>query len=535
MSDPRRISRRVVCAASVAATWAPVRRARGASEPPVIPAAPAPASVSVLQFGADRTSAASSVAAFNRAIAWANARATQTSGVSIAVPDGAYRIDADLDPILASNVYLQATRAAVLNVSAPGAVFTWTGGAFGGGILGGMSFTYPADPAPTAALLTISSAYRLIFEGLSVTNINTLAILGTGPDAIASAISFVNPMGGVFNSGQPTFDCRWGSDLSIHNGDIYVAGVPVPAFDRVSTMATVPGTNFLNFTRGGWDDAQLSGTTRCNRYWRAVNVSAPGSVVTNLWLNDSIFDYNSDDAIHLDAPANATGAVANVYCTNSYMVSWSGHGLYVNGGVNAENLDLSGSHINQSGKHGVYLTGANARTIKLNNLTISNPGRLGVGLHAGIRVDAIFGDWECIGTHVLTDPTLQPQWRPAFGIDIAPGNDRFTVASCNMAGSVKNYRIAADATFSRNRLVTNNLNADYAGLRTGGLWTRPASRAPWRNTSPWVVQVMMSGMTDIALDGANLGVASAQLSVPPGHSVLAAYAGAPKMLFLVEA
>ena len=443
----------------------------------------------VLQLGADPTGAASSVRAFAAAIAWANAHAAGLrGGCEIAVPAGRYRVDAALPPVTAGGVVFRGSQAAALSVSAAGPVFTWSGGASGGGI-DGLTVEYPARPAADAAVITVAGASDLLFRNLRVSNINTLAVLGTDARRIASAVTFDQVSGKVFNSGRPSFDLRWGSALFLNGVGLYVAGVPVPAPDRASVMTTVPGTDFIRCAHGGWDTLVLSGGTNCNRYDHGVQVDAPGAVIQNLWLDNSIFDYCASDAIRLHAPSHASGGVFLVSCRGAYIVSWSGSGIRVSGDNPNELHDFSGAAIYVAGRHGVHLSGPGTRNIKLHRMRISNPNRL-QGAYAGVRVDPIGGDWEVIGGTVLADPSGGFGWRASYGIDIAAPNDRYTVQGANFVGALANYRVEADGSASANRLITGNLNADYAAA---SVWVEAPAGRPWVNTTPWNVTVAGPG------------------------------------------
>lgn len=527
MTGPGRISRRLVFGASLSAPLA------AAADPSIEPKASR--SVTVVELGADPTGAASAVGAFDAAIVWANARATANAGVEVLVPDGTYRIDRSLIPITASNVRFRGSRGAMLDITAAGSVFTWTGDADGGGI-DGMTLRYPAEPAGAAVLVTISGAYRLAFQDLEVINLGTLCVLGTGAERIASVIRFDKVTGSVFNSGRPTFDVGWGSDLTLNAIDMFVDGVPVPALDRASTMATAPGTNFVQCVKGGWDTLRITGGSACNRYWHAVHVEAPGAVVQNLWLDDCIFDYCASDAVSLNAPTHSAGGVFVVSCRGSYIASWSGSGIRLTGDNLNEIHDFSESTVYMAGAHGVHLSGRQTRDIRLNGLRICNPGRLAEGAYAGIRVDPIAGDWEVIGGGCLHDASGGLTWSAAFGIDIAAGNDRYVVQGASYAGTVANYRIAPDALASTNRRVAGNLHADYAGIRAAGLYRKPASGARWVNTTPFMVTVTVAGMDrGLGMDGADFSpLAGGAWDIPPGHGLHVAYSGPSKMQFFVK-
>jgi hypothetical protein len=504
--------------------------------------------INVLQLGADPTGVNSSASAFNGAIAWANARATMNAGVDIVVPDGNYLIDADLTAISAQNVFIRGSRGAVLNIKASGAppiatgsVFTWTGA--GGGIFG-MTMQYPASPPNTAVLITISGGSKLEFHDLYVSNINTLCVLGTDSSHTASNILFDNVTGNVFNSGQPTFDLRWGSDLTLIAVGLFVDKVDPPSFDRTSTMATVAHTNFIQCVNGNWDTLFLSGGCNTNRYWSAVYVNAPGipgttpaGIIQNFILDNSFFDYCSSDAISLNSPSNGMGGgVFLVSCRGCYIVSWSGRGIVLTGNNLNEIHDFTGSTIYVAGTHAVQLSGSLTRTIRLNTMRINNPNRL-AGNYAGIRVDQIFGNWEVIGGSCLSDPSggFPTGWSATFGVDIAAGNDLYTIQGANYVGSTANYNVASDTLVSKNRLITNNVQAAYAGFNSSGIFVKPASGSSWVNTSPFVVTVTAAGMTLLNMDGVSFApLTGGTWDVPPGHNISVSYSGASTMLFFVK-
>jgi hypothetical protein len=498
--------------------------------------------LNVLQFGADPTGTASSVAAFNNAIAWANAKSTTDSGVNIGIPPGQYKIDSSLTAITSNNVWFTGSRASVLMLSASGSTFTYSGGATYCGIRGA-SLIYPATPASTAIVITVSNAGNLTFEGFQVQNVNTLAVLGTDVSHTAHSVEFRNIQGGFYNSGKPSFDFRWGADAVLDNVNIFVDGIAVPTFNRTSTMTTVANTNCLNFTNGGWDDLHCT-NVQTNRYWHAVCVkmTAAGSV-TNLWLSECVWDFNSDDAISFDT-TTSTNTIANIFINNSYIASWSGNGIAVYGdnlGV-SEFLDFSGTHVYIAGKDGVFLQGVNTNNVRLDGMRFNAVNRLNGGTNSGINISNVLGGyWTVIGAQCHQDATLIASLGPGAynGISVAASNFNWTVTNCGMVGSNKNYNVTLDSSFTSfitKRIMTNNMNSDYQGLQTSAPFVIPATTVAWQNNTPWVVMVSFSGMTDMGMDTTGqMFTTSGQVLVQPGHTLEPIYSGTPHAVFLVMA
>lgn len=457
--------------------------------------------VSVLQFGADPTGATSSLNAFNAAIAWANTNASGSpggalKGITIGVPDGRYKIDGNLDPIVQPMVTFkgQSMGGAVLNLSGAGSAFTWSAGAYGGG-LSNLTLQYKAAPANTAAVATLSHAGSQVFENLFVFNINTLAVLGTDASHTATNITFKQILGYCYNSGKPCFKVGWGSALFLDALNIYVDGVAVPALTRVSTMTTVAGTNFIECKQGGWDLLVISGGTVCNRFWSGLYINAPGSVFSNFTVKDGgAFDYCSSDAVSLNAATNATGGIFHVDLGPLYLVSWSGSGILLTGDNPNAQHDFSGVNIYIAGHHGISIDGLATRNIKMIGCRLGNVNRI-AGAYSGINIGVTLGHYVVQGCTCLDDPSGAFGWSATYGITLAADTDYYLVTGNELVGSTKNYNIPLeDTTQSFNRLVHDNLRADYAKWQTTGIFTLIASATNWINKTPFKVLVAVSGM-----------------------------------------
>jgi hypothetical protein len=486
-------------------------------------------------FKPDRTGVSSVVAAFNAAIALANAMASGTSGedvvgVTIVIPDGRYKIDADLDACAKSGITFvgQSKNGTILELSNTGSAFTWNTDAWGGG-LENMTIRYPATPDVNAKVATISDARDQRFFDLGVYNFSTFLELGTDASHQASAIWVSDCDGYAYNGGASTFNCNWGSALFLNNVGFYVNDVPVPVFDRVSVMDTVADTNFLNFTQGGWDTVYAMGSTNCNRYFHGIYVNAPSAVISNLWLNDSIIDFCSDDAVALHAATNATGGIFHVNLGTAYIVSWSGHGVVVTGDNPNAQHDFSHANVYIAGKDAINISGLATRNIKMHGFRTANPNRL-VGNYSGIDIGNTLGHYSIQGCSCLSDPSGAFAWSATYGITIAANQNYYEVSGCDMVGSTKNYNIPTDTTISPDRRVHDNLHADYAGYKSTGLYVIPASNSNWINKSPFRTAVWVQNM-DLGLGKSDANGnsvdfapnAAGEFIIDPGEKLFIAY------------
>jgi hypothetical protein len=496
--------------------------------------------INIKWFGADITGVAPADTAFNAFIAYANFVATGTAGtyngVSCLIPDGIWRIDGDLDEITGPAISFRGmSRAAVIRASNPGSLFTWTNDAWGGG-LDRLTIEYTGAPDDTSSIITISGARDQVFVDLELYNFNTLAVLGTAADATASAIWFDRVNGFCYNSGKPTFDVRYGSALFLNSVSIYVEGVPVPTFDTTSTMATVAGTNFIELTHGGWDTITLNGGCNCNRYDHGLYINAPGSVISNIWVGDSIIDFCSGDAISLNAATNAMGGIFHVNIGQAYIVSWSGCGIKLTGNNPNAQHDFNGANIYISGQDAIDIGGLGTRDIKIRHIRLFNVGRT-AGSWSGVILRTCQGYIDMNYITVKQDPAAVLPWGATYGITVVPDMNHYQVTGCYAIGSTRNYNIDPDTTLSTTRLVRNNQFADYAGMQTTGLYNIPASATNWENTTPFEVEVTVTGMN------LGLGKGAADFtpmtegtwSLAPGETLFVSYdAGLEKMFFDVK-
>lgn len=494
--------------------------------------------VNVRQFGAkgDGTTAAVDVTAFSAAVAWANARGTASGGVTIRIPDGGYVIDGSITPIVASGVYFKgdSISGASLLASAPASIFTWSGGALEGGLVN-MTITYPAAPTAGAAVATLSNASQQQFLNIDVRNIPTFLELGTSSGAPANAINVDNIVGTVNNLGQADIRCRWGNGLFIGAWDTSVLGVGVPASNRTSTMTTVSGKNFIELVDGSWDSIQLSPLVQTNRYWSALYVNAPGSVIQNIWMA-GVFDYNSSDAISLNSPLNAMGVVGNVnIAKGTWLVSWSGCGILCTGNNGNQNHDFSGAYIPIAGLHGISLTGSATLGIKMDGVKIANVNRI-AGNYSCVDIEAGVTRFSLNNATGRNDTVSGLGWSATYGLSIAADVDDYSVQGCAFQGTTKNYNLAANTGGSTSRFIGANQFADYAGFQTAGIYVKPSTGGAFTNTAATTVEVTATGMNNgISKDAqAFAGVTSGTWSIGPGESLTVAYTGTSAMYFDVK-
>jgi hypothetical protein len=455
--------------------------------------------------------------AVNKFIAWANAN----GGFKTLWVPGRYTLgSATLTTITVDNVFFDGPRTGGFILTANAPTFHWYN-CFGGGF-NGIGFSYSGTPGASAELAFLEGTGNWKMESNTVRSVGRILRLGSNGHPTFG--TFVRELDGDFyNGGVSAFELVSGALLSLQ-GALSVAGVPTPASNRTSTMVTVSGTNLINLANDcSWDTINLN--IYCERFWRIISAETQlNRVLLNVTVDPMTYgDYIRDDCYHFVAGA-VGGGVFGVRVFG-YANSWEGNTFWVDGpGVIRDGVVQLESLV--SGKDGISINGgANTRSWRLMPSWIGSADRLNTGKTAlrinGNEIQAgggFYGQFVSGGDF---------PWQPAIGVTIAADLDDLSVQGMTAYGATGKFSIAGNAAGFINRIVANNINADYAGYRTDGVFaTWPTTGVMWTNTSPHTVMLYFSGLTDIAHNGVGLTQTQGSLTLAPGDTFTPAYPGA---------
>lgn len=308
----------------------------------------------------------SEVTAFNAAIAYMNAN----PGTTVVIPDGTYLIDSATNAITASfSTFVGEGDNTKINISVNGNAFTWganSGSAIVGGGMTNVNIVYPSAPGSSAVVFTVQNSTRTNFENINLENSNILCVCGTHASFPVSIVWFHDITGYVYNSGNPTFDLRFGSGFFATEIQLYVQGVGFPA-DHLpsSSLTTVSGTRYLQkVSSGSWDTILLSDSL-LERFDSGVYVIATtGTTVNNIWIDNCIFDYHK--TFGLCFYADTSSFLVGVQITNSWCTAFDGTAISFTGPGNNSFHLISNTRAFMTYYHGIQMAAST------NNVTISN-------------------------------------------------------------------------------------------------------------------------------------------------------------------
>lgn len=229
--------------------------------------------ISVKTFGAVGDGVADDTAAFNLAIAYANAKGgtdrTGIIGTTIFIPQGRYPLG-QLNPITVSHAQFKGgghLAGTVLLHSFDGPTFRWTG-PVGDTIVGGglTDVRHEYLTAPTvgtaACIVEVARANTLDFSNWHMHNVAIALRLGTSSSATASGIITNNWSGSVANVDVPLIDLRWCAGIEGVGHYVFVSGVPNPPIRAGSFTNGSPVVTGLASTSGFFAGQAITGTAR---------------------------------------------------------------------------------------------------------------------------------------------------------------------------------------------------------------------------------------------------------------------------------
>jgi len=218
--------------------------------------------VSVKDFGAVGDGVTDDTAAFNLAIAYANAKGgtdrANVVGTTIFIPQGRYPVG-QLNPIAVSDVQfsgLGQMGGTVLLHSYDGATFRWlgpVGDTIVGGGLTNVRHEYLGTPGASACIVEVARANALDFSSWHFFNIACALRLGTSSSATAAGIIANNWSGGVRNMDAPLIDLCYGAGFEAVGHYVFVSGVltpPIQVGNFTSGSAVVPVPSNTGFFAG---------------------------------------------------------------------------------------------------------------------------------------------------------------------------------------------------------------------------------------------------------------------------------------------
>jgi len=494
------------------------------------------APASVLDFGAVGDGVADDTAAFNAAIAWANAKGgsdrDNIKGSTIFIPEGRYRITQSLNPITVSSVCFEGVSQAssVILASATGALFRFGDATLASLVVGGgiqnLRIDYPSQPTGTGTcVVALDFAFSTYFRNIHINRAPTFLRLGETSSRVAGGVQVDNLSGSIANAGYPAFDVRHGAGLLISDSGLFVRGVLPPV--NPDPMTTVPGTTVFSCATGSWDTIQVSNCI-FERFDQGFGVVAGANmVVQNVLFSNTIFDYCRRHAIYLEANGTGAAIVTIQFNETCWFNSWEEDSvsmIRVTGVI--DNVLISGSTA-VSGKRAIYYDCSNASSNKITNLTVNGANRLGT-VQGALVFAANSAGFTVSNVQGNNDASLG--WtRPDYGIVVLADCNRYSIANCALYGPIGGYSFAANASGSKDRLVYGNVNAGYATTATTAI---PATGVAYTNTNGFIEEWIFSGGTltgGYSKNGVGISgsLASLTMTINPGEQFAIGYSSAP--------
>jgi len=489
----------------------------------------------VKDFGAVGDGLVDDTAAFNAAIAFANAKGgtdrANALGTTIYIPDGRYRITAALNPVTVSYVLFSGSGVGGCTLVLPTATnaFTFKGIPGGYTVVGGgiqnVKIEYASDPTG-GSVAFIDYAFQLSFSNITFERCGTFLRLGETSARVAGGISVTNIAGSTANSGLPFFHVRYGAGLFVDNCRVFVRGVVAPI--NPNPMTTVPGTIAFNCGSGFWDTLQVTNSV-FERFDVGFSIDAgAGVVVQNIFFDNTIFDYCRRFGFYL----NASGVGAAISCVRvgptCWYNSWEESSVFMNNnGGYLDNCHFSGVCA-ISGLYSVYYNIANALNNSFTDLIVNGANRLGT-VNSCLQFQSNSTGFTVQNIKGNNDPSVG--WvRPSYGIVVNADCDRYTVTNCALYGPIGGYSVATNTSGSKNRRFSNNINAGYA---VTSIVAVPASTVRYTNTTPFVEEWQFFGGTITGgYDKNGIGLPGAlpyvTFTLQPGETYAVGYSVAPQ-------
>lgn len=499
--------------------------------------------ISVKDFGATGDGSTDDTAAFNAAISYANSKATHDAtnviGTTITIPDGRYKLSPTNAITVSGAHFVGSSRdGAVILCQTGGTIFSWvnTSSAIVGGGAENLKFEYTSNPAITDCLFQFSNVSRMRFQDFMMVNVSIIATMGSSNGTYTAAdIWFSNLNGYVYNGGAPAFSFNSGAGFYLANSSLFVGGVTNPTINRTSTMITVSGTNVFNFGAYSWDAFILSDCIFERFYHGIQAIAGANTIVNDFLISNCFFDYISDTALYFYASSGASGGILGIHVTNTWLASWSGLGISLVGPGTLQNHTYSNIEMPFSGNTGIQIS-AGCKDIIVNGCDVIGSNRLDVNASA---IAILGGDritvTNCRGGYNTV--LLGFNWQAFLGISNSSGATNVLIANNHFEGSSIAYDCTTTGSGYATSLCKNNLNANYSGNQTSGIYVIALTTVAWVNNAQTAVEVYIYGgtMTVVAKNAVQVGTAGpASLILAPGESFTLTYSGAPTVKFFVQ-
>ncbi|MFJ1539293.1 hypothetical protein ACIODS_12190 [Micromonospora chalcea] len=485
------------------------------------------AGVPATGFGFVGNGLADNTAAF---IALVNHANSVGGNIDILFPPGTYNIGAaaGVPDITVPNVRFKGAHTDLTTLRLTGGTYFKLNGGSGvvrGFTLSDMTIRYnvPDTTSPTVRSLGFTGH---VVERVRYYNGGTFIQMGSST-VMSYSLKMRHVSVVLANVGKPFVNLVNGAGLTWDTFDgIYHIQSTAPVFDRASTMNTVPGTNVVDIT-GNWDSVELS--VFAEKMYRVVSIDGPpGTVVFNVRVKNSVCDYIRDCVVYADMKSTPSSSLNTVSIDNVYGATWEGHAFYFRSDTSdVRNVTFNNVYTPFTGKSAVFFDAVNsgARKFMFTGCRFLGVSRMDDTSHAvdiGLATNLTMLNNRIGGS----DTSGNIPWGGDKGLKLRnPFNEGAIIGNVADAYDIPYASSAVSANASKQVRVTNNAfrgtvaAPNYAGIRTGAPFTKPASGVDWYNVTPFSLDVIVGGnsITAVKLDGTILPITQGTLCVEPGH------------------
>jgi hypothetical protein len=322
--------------------------------------------VSVKDFGAVGNGVTDDTAAFNLAIAYANAKGGtdrgNITGTTILIPQGRYPVG-QLTAIAVSGVQITGLGqmgGTVLLHSYNGATFRWLGPVNDTIVMGGLTnvrHEYLATPGASACIVEVARANALDFSNWHFYNIACALRLGTASDATAAGIIANNWSGGCRNMDAPLIDLRWGAGFEAMGHYVFVSGVLTPPLQN-ATFVSGSAVVAMASTTGFFVGQDIIGTARVPAATTVLSVDSATQITMSANATSSGTAYLSGDMSTVAGRIYVRGTAGfwdTCQLTNCLVERFDqGVGLVAGSGQVYQHFCLSNVTIDYNRRHCIY-------------------------------------------------------------------------------------------------------------------------------------------------------------------------------------
>lgn len=333
--------------------------------------------VSVKDFGALGDGTTDDTAAFNLAIAYANAKGgidrTGITGTTITIPAGRYPVGY-LNPVTVSNVHFVGSGkmgGTVLLHSYNGPTFRFEGTSAANTIVGGgltdVRHEYLGTPGAAAAIVQCANANTLDFSRWHLFNIGKGVVAGTSGSAVAVGILANEWTGGVCNMDAPLIDLRYGAGFFMANSSVFVSGVATPPIQAGTFTNGSPIVTGIASTSGFFVGQAITGTARVSGGTTVLTVDSATQITMSTNATSSGSAYLSG-AMTTTAGRALVRGTAGFWDTCQITASLferfdQGFALVAGSGLVYQNFELCNTKMDYFRRHAIYADTASGGVI----------------------------------------------------------------------------------------------------------------------------------------------------------------------------